>query len=184
MPSEPQAGSAPVVQPDPEDKDWTYVIESGCAECGFDPAYDVTTTGARLAASLPRWAEVLGRPEARIRPAPTTWSPTEYACHARDTFAIFRGRLQLMLTGDDARFANWDQDAAAIENRYWEQDPALVCRELVTQGELTAAAWDGIPAQAWDRIGTRSNGSVFTVRTFSIYFLHDVEHHLFHDVRG
>lgn len=175
--------SEPTIQPEPEDKDWTYVIESGCPQCGFDPSFDVTTTGSRIRAAVGRWPAVLDRADARIRPTPTTWSPTEYACHARDTVAIFQGRLDLMLTQDDAQFPDWDQDAAAVEQRYWAQQPGQVCRELVDAGQAAADAWDGIPADAWERTGIRSNGSEFTVRTFSIYFLHDVEHHLW-DVKG
>lgn len=162
---------------EPEDKDWTGVITAGCAECGFDPSYDVTTTGARLRATIPLWAEALRRPDASTRPAPTVWSVLEYACHVRDTARVFRGRLELMLGQDDPVFANWDQDATAVAERYWTQDPQVVAGEYAEQAESTAAAFDGVPAGDWQRPGRRSNGSVFTIETFARYFLHDVEHH-------
>jgi len=169
--------------PTPDEKDWTYVIEAGCAACGFDPSFDVTTTGDRLRTAVPRWEAALARPDATNRPEPAVWSPTEYAAHVRDVCALFRQRLELMLTEDDARFANWDQDETAVAERYWEQSPDLVAAQLAHEATSTAAAFDGVADDQWERRGTRSNGSVFTVRTFAAYFLHDVEHHL-HDVRA
>ncbi len=169
--------SDPAVPP-PDDKDWTSVIVEGCAECGFVPSDDAQATGATLRAMVPRWDEALQRPHAADRPAPTTWSIVEYACHVRDVCALFRDRLVLMLDEDDARFANWDQDATAIEQRYWEQDPAVVAHELAAEVAATAALFDTVHGDQWERRGTRSNGSVFTVRTFATYFLHDVAHHL------
>jgi hypothetical protein len=87
-----------------------------------------------------------------------------------------------MLTEDDAHFANWDQDATAVEDRYGEQDPRLVVDELRTAGATIAGRFDGVARAQWDRTGTRSDGSAFTVDSFARYFLHDPVHHL-HDVR-
>ncbi|MFI9644420.1 DinB family protein [Micromonospora sp. NPDC051925] len=164
----------------PEDRDWTFVIDDGCAECGFVPQQPAAT-GDRLRATVPIWQEVLSRPDAARRPAPTVWSPVEYACHVRDTCRIFRGRLELMLDVDDPIFPNWDQDATAVEEDYFHQSPARVADELTAQAALTAAAFDAVGPRQWERPGRRSNGSVFTVRRFAVYLLHDVAHHV-HDV--
>jgi len=166
----------------PETTDWTFVIDEGCTQCGFS-AQDVECTGDRLRATIPRWREALSRADAAERPEPTVWSPLEYACHVRDACRIFRNRLELMLGEDDPTFANWDQDAAAVEADYFRQDPAAVVGQLATEAEATAAAFDAVRADEWERPSRRSNGSMFTVRTFAIYFLHDVEHHV-HDVAG
>lgn len=166
---------------EPDSGDWTYVITDGCGECGFDPTYEVTTTGARLRASIPLFAAALARPDATTRPAPQVWSPLEYGCHVRDTCRIFRERLDLMLTQDDPVFANWDQDVTAVQARYWAQDPAEVARQYAAEATATAARFDDVAAEQWERPGRRSNGSMFSVRTFAIYFLHDIEHHV-HDV--
>ncbi|SCG43550.1 DinB family protein [Micromonospora inositola] len=164
----------------PETADWTFVITEGCAECGFSPQ-EVTSTGERLRATIPSWQAALARDDASVRPSPTVWSPVEYACHVRDTCRIFRGRLELMLREDDPVFANWDQDATAVEEGYFHQAPAEVADQLTAEAEATAAAFDAVRADQWERPGRRSNGSVFTVRTFAVYFLHDIEHHV-HDV--
>jgi hypothetical protein len=164
---------------EPESKDWTAVISAGCGECGFDPStLRGRETGDRLRATIPPWQSVLERDDARLRPSPQVWSPVEYACHARDTCRIFRERLALMLDQDDPVFANWDQDATAVEDRYWAQDPATVARQYDEQATATADAFDAVRDDQWHRPGRRSNGSAFTVETLVIYFLHDVEHHL------
>ncbi|MBD3914678.1 hypothetical protein [Nocardioides hwasunensis] len=69
----------------PDTKDWTWVLERPCPECGFDPA-------AQGLADLPglfrdtatTWSEVLARPDAGERPSPEVWSALEYGCHVRD----------------------------------------------------------------------------------------------------
>lgn len=167
-------------QIEPDTKDWTVVIREGCAECGFDPRYDVTTTGDRLRATVPRWREQLARTDVRERPAPTTWSPLEYAAHVRDVLGVMRGRLELMLAEDGAGFPGWDQDAAAVEARYDLQDPARVAQDYAEAVDVTAAAFDAVQGDQWQRRGSRDR-TPFTVETLAVYLLHDVEHHL-HDV--
>jgi hypothetical protein len=169
---------------EPDSKDWTWVLREPCGECGFVAAdVDAATVGASVRTQLPRWQVVLGRMEARERPDPATWSPTEYACHVRDVFLVFADRVRLMLAEDDPQFANWDQDETAIEEDYASQLPSEVSSQLVVAGRAAAELFDAIPADALGRTGRRSNGSVFTVETLLQYFLHDVVHHL-HDVRG
>lgn len=162
---------------EPEDKDWTYVITDGCAECGFVPG-DPAATGAALRATLPAWREALGRSNASVRPSPQVWSAVEYGCHVRDTCELFRQRLTLMLTQDDPLFANWDQDATAIEKDYFHADQHQVLAELEREADAIAAAFDAVAEDQWSRPGRRSNGSMFTVDTFAVYFLHDVAHHV------
>ena len=168
--------------PPPDDKDWTWVLTQPCQECGFDPA---TIRSKRLADAVretaSRWPAVLVQPAVAERPSKAVWSPLEYACHVRDTCALFRRRLHLMITEDDPTFANWDQDATAVESDYFHADPATVLGELEREAAATADAFDGVRPDQWERPGRRSNGSLFTVGSFAVYFLHDVVHHV-HDV--
>src|SRR5215207_1563632 len=100
----------------PDDKDWTWVLERRCPECGFDAATATpSTVPASVEDMLPRWRAVLRRPRVAERPDDETWSPLEYASHVRDVFSLFRWRLELMLKDDHARFENWDQDRTAVE---------------------------------------------------------------------
>ena len=115
----------------PDTKDWTWVIETACPECGFDAAgLALTDVPELIRATAAAWPAVLARPDVRIRPAADTWSALEYGCHVRDACRVFADRLTLMLTQDDPLFANWDQDEAAEQGRYGEQDPAQVAADL------------------------------------------------------
>jgi hypothetical protein len=120
---------------------------------------------------------------AGVRPQPAVWAPLEYACHVRDVCRLFADRLHLMLTQDDPRFANWDQDVTAVESRYWEQHPDTVAAELRHCADTIAEAFAAVEGDQWDRPGRRSNGSLFTVDSFARYFLHDLAHHAW-DVTG
>ncbi|GAA4479101.1 DinB family protein [Rhodococcus olei] len=168
----------------PDTKNWTWVVERPCPDCGFDPAtVEFAAIPELTRANARRWPAVLARPDAALRPDERTWSPLEYGAHVRDVLRIFRERLQLMLDRDDPVFANWDQDATAVAERYGEQDPAVVADELTAAAEAIADAFAAVPEGALGRRGLRSDGSAFTVRTLAVYFLHDPVHHL-NDVRG
>jgi hypothetical protein len=163
----------------PDDKNWTWVLERVCPECGFDAAaVELHDVGARIRSMNSAWEAALRRPSARDRPAPSVWSPLEYGCHVRDVYRVFDGRLALMLAEDHPTFANWDQDATAIEDRYDEQDPTTVATALVEAAEVLATRFDGVGDDQWTRTSERSDGSVFTVDSFAKYLLHDPIHHL------
>lgn len=167
----------------PDTKDWTWVLRRPCPECGFDTkSFARDEVAGMILANAASWQELLaGAGDVGTRPEPDKWSPLEYACHVRDVCRLFDYRLRLMLTEDDPQFANWDQNETAVEQRYWDQDPAGVARECTDAAETIAAAFGRVSGEQWQRPGRRSNGSVFTVDTFGRYFLHDLVHHR-HDI--
>lgn len=168
----------------PDTKDWTWVIDQACAECGLDAASLKRFEIAEIIRSnAERWVAVLARPSVLERPHPGSWSPLEYGCHVRDVHRIFNGRLEAMLMDHDPQFANWDQDATAVEEDYSSQDPAVVAAELVEAADAVATTYAAVEGDQWQRPGRRSNGSVFTVDSLGRYHLHDDVHHLW-DVRG
>lgn len=168
----------------PDTKDWTWVLDRPCPECGFLAAdLAVRDLPGEIGGWAQRWRAVLVRPDVGVRPGPTVWSPLEYACHVRDVLRVFDERVRLMLTEDAPSFANWDQDATAVDERYGEQDPARVAAELTLAAAALAVTFAEVPADAWGRTGLRSNGSHFTVESIGRYFAHDVVHHL-RDVQG
>jgi hypothetical protein len=187
MTTEPRATDQPADEPQeiaPDTKDWTWVLDERCPECGF-AAQDVDPRGIgdTVRDLTPRWVAALARPDVRTRPEPQVWSALEYGAHVRDVLRTFDARLALMVDEENPLFANWDQDATALAERYDLQDPAVVSDELVEAADTIAARFDAVRDDEWDRPGRRSNGSVFTVRTLGQYFLHDVVHHL-HDVHA
>jgi hypothetical protein len=165
----------------PDTKDWTWVLERVCPECGFDSrSFAKEQIPALLLANAKPWPQVLAGP-GDPRPRDDVWSPLEYACHVRDVCRLFAQRLELMLTRDDPIFPNWDQDATAVEDRYGEQDPDLVSGELTEAAHRLAEAFAAVADEQWQRRGARSDGARFTVESFGRYLLHDLVHHL-HDV--
>ncbi|MTE16186.1 DinB family protein [Nocardia aurantiaca] len=186
----------------PDTKDWTWVLERACADCGFDPdatAYEAVPGSLRDSAA--RISAALERPDARQRPDDATWSPLEYAAHARDVCRIFTHRLDIARTGgprpgpmiaayDTAvtmgdngipMFANWDQDATAVAANYAAAETATVAAELAAAVDTVAHAFASVPIAERDRAALRGNGSAFTVDSMALYFLHDLVHHA-HDV--
>ncbi|MFC9895344.1 DinB family protein [Nocardia sp. NPDC127579] len=186
----------------PDDKNWTWVLDTMCPECGFDASAtpfaavpDLTRSyAARLSAALTRG-------DAAVRPNGSTWSALEYAAHVRDVCRIFvfradiavrRGAVDPEVPGFDATtgdsdgvplLSNWDQDRTALAADYGAQDPAVIAVELGAAAESVARAWDSVPAGELGSIVRRSDGSDFTVESLARYFLHDVVHHV-HDVRA
>jgi hypothetical protein len=164
----------------PDDKDWTWVLDRECPECGFD-ASGVT---AEAVASLTRqnagtWQRLLDGGRIRAgRPNDSTWSSLEYACHVRDVFRRYDQRVALMLDHDDPLFPNWDQDASAIDDHYDEQDATRVVGELCTAAQDLADRLDAVEGEQWSRPGRRSDGASFTIGTLARYMIHDPVHHV------
>lgn len=167
-----------------DSKDWTWVLQRACADCGFDPAAVIgPQVPSLLTADARRWAAVLSRPDATERPAEGVWSPLEYSCHVRDVCRVFAQRTRLMLSEQDPTFANWDQDEAAVTGGYADQEPAAVSAELTDAAAEAASVFGSVGPGQWGRTGRRSDGMGFTVETLGRYFVHELVHHL-HDVHG
>ncbi len=167
---------------EPDTKDWTWVLDRPCPECGFDaPALDPARIPQAIRDNATLWEVVLDTDDAAVRPSPHVWSPLEYACHVRDVHRLFDERLARMLGEDAPAFDNWDQDATAVADGYLDQDPAEVAPALVAAAEAVASRYATVTGDHWQRTGRRSDGATFTVDTFARYHLHDVVHHA-HDV--
>lgn len=169
-----------------DDKDWTWVLERPCPECGASVGQlsvnEIAALNRRcadgFAAALRRNDEWVG-----TRPSPEVWSPLEYACHVRDVFRLFGERLELMVVEDDPLFANWDPNVTAEAERYDLADPETVAVEVVEAAEALATAFEGLSADQLERPGRRSDGASFTITSFARYEIHDPLHHLW-DVTG
>ena len=168
----------------PDTKDWTWVLQRPCPECGFDTSgFAVEAVPGMIMANAAAWPDALSGDRARTRQEPAKWSPLEYGCHVRDVFRLYDRRLELMLSQDDPLFPNWDQDETAVADRYAEQDPAEVAAALRRAALAIAGRFEGVTGAQWQRAGRRSDGARFTVETFARYLVHDPVHHLW-DVTG
>jgi DinB superfamily len=167
----------------PDDKNWTWVLHRTCLDCGFDgPGVEAADVAALVRANAAQWPELLNDPQVRLRPTGDLWSALEYGCHVRDVFRLYAVRVRLMLDQDAPRFANWDQDATAVEDQYGIQDPSVVAGEVVEAGAALAALFESVTAGQWQRSGYRSDGAEFTIDTIARYMVHDPIHHV-DDVR-
>jgi hypothetical protein len=163
----------------PDTKNWTWVLEKPCEECGYDARdYSDAQLAPAIRDNAEPWATILARPAVRDRPNDSTWSPLEYGAHVRDVYRIFGTRVNLMLTEDDPLFDNWDQDATAVSDRYNEQDPATVANELADAAAALADTYDSLEDPQWQRPGHRTDGAHFTVSSIGRYMLHDTVHHV------
>jgi hypothetical protein len=168
--------------PSPDDKDWTWVLDTPCPDCGFDAvAIKMSDIASQIRGAAAAFEVVIQGRDAGDRPQPGVWSPIEYGCHVRDVCRVFDERLRLMLIQDDPPFPNWDQNSTALAERYWTQEPAVVSAELASAAESVAGSFESVEPAQWSRPGRRSNGSAFTVDSLARYFLHELVHHL-HDV--
>jgi len=163
-----------------DDKDWTWVLDRPCPDCGADVgALSVTDVAELNRSNAQAWADVLADTDgARLRPAADVWSPLEYAAHVRDVFRLFLERLDLMLNEDNPLFANWNPNVTAEEERYDLQDPTTVAGELRNAAEALAARFESLSPEHLNRPGRRSDGAEFSVLSFARYEIHDPLHHL------
>lgn len=166
----------------PDTKDWTWVLQRTCPECGFDVrTFPRENVGSMIRDNARQWERLLAQPLVTVRPSDDVWSALEYGCHVRDVFRLYESRLEMMLVEEDPTYPNWDQDAAALAARYNEQDPLEVGVQLTAAAELLADRFDAVRDDQWERTGTRSDGARFTIESFARYLIHDPVHHV-HDV--
>jgi hypothetical protein len=68
----------------PDTKDWAWVLQRSCAECGFNAqGFPVEAVPGMIMANAAAWQPAL-EGDARTRPEPDRWSPLEYGCHEQD----------------------------------------------------------------------------------------------------
>ncbi len=177
--------------PPPDTKDWTWVLNEPCPECGFDAStIEPETVAGRVRANAAGWRSALGRGDVVEQRPPVPpgqspqWSALEYGAHVRDVYALAAKRLTLMLKKKNPTFASWDQDATAVEDDYSSQDARKISYDLAVNAGRFADLLDKVRGDQWERTGLRSDGSTFTVASFALYLLHDPVHHLVDVERG
>src|SRR3984957_11483150 len=112
----------------PDTKDWTWVLQRPCPECGLDSqSFARDAVAGMIRANAAAWTDALAQAtRARHRPAPGKWSALEYGWQGRAVLRLFDRRLHMMLTQEAPQNPNWEQDAPAVADRYGERDPPAV----------------------------------------------------------
>lgn len=177
--------SAPLT-PTADEKDWSWVTRRTCTDCGFDPGSVAPKDLPKLILAMAeRFAIAVELDGSEVRPEPQVWSCIEYGRHVADVIEVMTRRLQLILGngGAPVAFENWDQDAAAVEEEYWNATPGSTALLIRERAEDAAKVWAQPEGGQWDWVGLRGDGAEFTARTLGLYFAHDLIHHLY-DVGG
>jgi hypothetical protein len=173
-------------EPEPvpaETRDWTFVLNSGCDECGWSPWPDAESLRRAWDRNVAVWPQIVTADGAQVRPNDHTWSPLEYGAHVRDMTRLLRIRASMMLDRHDPEFFNWDGDGANVVRRDWAADPQELAGDLHRAGEEAAVFLDSLTPSDLERNGHRGDGAQFTVFSLWQYMGHDVEHHVW-DVTG
>lgn len=177
--------------PRPDDKNWTWVLDKECPECGFvASSFDRSELGGKIRTNVTNWRRVLEKGEIIQQRPPTTaergpiWSALEYGAHVRDVYEVYTGRLLAMLKASGATFADWDQDVTAMQKDYASEDPSKVMYTLAKNAGEIATIFDRLRTSEWSNTGLRSDGSHFTVESLGRYMLHDPVHHLWDVEQG
>jgi DinB superfamily len=161
-------------------------LDGRCAECGF--VYDldrdeiVRRIDSDAAAFATRMRE-LDDDAARHRPEADVWSPLEYACHARDVLRVQEGRIELIQREDAPFLTPMGRDERVIEDRYIEQDPAVVTRELTDAARALGERLAALGPDGWERTGmyTYPDTQLRTVEWIGNHTVHELQHH-HHDI--
>ena len=145
-----------VVEPPPDTKDWTWTLTRRCDQCGFAAGeVDLADFAERAFVAGEEWVQILrSSPAVSARPQPDVWSPLEYGAHVRDVYRLYDARLAQMLSEDRPTFANWNQDEAAIKERYKEQDPEVVADELEAAAQRLVARIQSLKPEQYGRRGS------------------------------
>ena len=115
----------------------------------------------------------------RARPEPDVWSPLEYACHVRDVLRVQRDRVLLALVEEQPTFVPMRRDERVVEDRYNEQDPAVVAQEILDAADAFVETLDSLDHPGWQRTGIYNypTPQVRTVEWIGVHTVHELLHH-------
>jgi DinB superfamily len=121
----------------------------------------------------------------RAHHQPASWSMLEYACHLRDVLRFQRERVALALVQDTPRFVSMRRDERATEERYNEQDPAVVAAQITQAAQQFADALHALDDDGWLRTGIYPwpDPEVRTLEWVGRRTAHELAHHLFDERR-
>jgi len=158
---------------------------AGCAECGYEfeslghgEVLDALTSLADEHGQLLTSVDV---DRLRAHPRAGSWSALEYGCHVRDVLRFQRDRVLLAQAEDTPAFTSMRRDKRPIEERYNEQDPLAVARELMTSARQLADTLGGLGEDGWQRTGVYPwpVRAVRAVEWIGRRTAHELAHHLF-----
>ena len=155
-----------------------------CDECGFvyddfaiaDVAATLRSVGRRYEAPIAGASDV----EMRTRPQSDVWSVLEYACHVRDVLRVQRDRVALALVEDRPDFTPMGREERVVNDRYNEQEPAVVSDQIAEAADTLASAVEMLTPSQWARTGIHHwpTTTERTIAWLARHTVHECEHHL------
>ncbi|MDQ6854795.1 MAG: DinB family protein [Actinomycetota bacterium] len=155
-----------------------------CDECGF--VYDTVARDdlpSALRELATAYVTVLGahgNDVLRAHPISDTWSALEYSCHVRDVLRVQRERVLRALAEDEPAFPGMRRDERVTEERYNEQRPADVGRDITVAADEFGRMLASLDDDGWMRTGVYNwpTTQVRTVEWIGRHTIHEGEHHL------
>jgi hypothetical protein len=159
-----------------------------CVACDFDGSlFDPRQLLVAIRDLGPEWSTLLlnAGDDLRVRPAPETWSPIEYAAHSRDITALHVFGVDQALKLDEPVIPEIAADELIQEaaTTYAASDPGLVALELGDQARRLADLAEAAGTGSWSR-GITIGASRRDVRSLLEHALHDSHHHLIDVANG
>jgi hypothetical protein len=157
---------------------WLMEFGDMCVECGY--TYDAGGWSTAAQAIRDGVRTVAPRTASKERPAPTTWSPHEYACHLRDVLLVQRERVLQALREDTPSFAPMGRDERVEHDGYADQANVDVVRQLNDAALMFANVLDRLTPDDWDRTLTYNYPPPRRERSLkwvAVHTLHEVVHH-------
>jgi DinB superfamily len=155
-----------------------------CDECGYE--YDDVERDAipdALRTLAVRYEAALTDTDVsmlRAHPRAGVWSALEYCCHMRDVFRVQRERVLLALAKDQPAFTSMRREERVVEERYNDQSPAEVAREVLGAAASLSGTLEFLDDGGWQRTGVYNwpSRQVRTVEWIGRHTIHEGQHHL------
>jgi hypothetical protein len=162
-----------------------------CEQCDFaydELARDAIVVALRQVAEryIERLAPAPGAPDVahelrlRAHPIAGVWSALEYACHVRDVLVVELDRIEQAQAEDQPEFVPMGRDERVERDRYNEQEPATVARQITAAAGALATYLDVLDDRGWDRTGIYGypTRQARTVTWMADHTVHELVHHL------
>lgn len=113
----------------------------------------------------------------RVRPAAGKWSAHEHACHLAEVHSLFSGRLDQMLSEDEARIATYTPPPGDEAGALLERDLDSELARFATDRQALVSRLRGLAPDAWERTAVHPQYSQYSLYImFRHMALHDHLH--------
>lgn len=115
-------------------------------------------------------------------PSDGGWTASQCLAHLADAEISLSLRLRMMLTSENYKFANWDEDAfSEIKS---DRDPKLSVEIFCALRKSNLEILNSLDTGKWNRIGIKPNGDEITVQGYVEQMTKHVRSHLEQAVRA